>query len=189
MEIVSIILIAVGLSMDSLTVSLAAASTCKNKSTFVFLRFAFTLGFIQAVCTIAGWAAGAELGKYFEQYDHWIAFSLLLIIGGKMLYEGIKHKDSEEKPEINMNNFFVVTGLGIATSIDAAVVGVSLSFVGLNIWVSSVIIMTVTFAFSYFGLFSGDFIKRKLKHLPVEIIGGLFLVGIGVKVLVEHLLQ
>jgi manganese efflux pump family protein len=189
MELLSIILIAIGLSMDSLTVSMAAAATCKNKVTFVFLRFAFTLGFIQAVCTIAGWAAGAELKEYFEAYDHWIAFGLLLVIGGKMLYEGIKHRNSEEKPEINMNNFFVVTGLGIATSIDAAVVGVSLSFVGLNIWVSALIIMLITFAFSYLGLFSGEFIRRKLKRLPVEIIGGFFLIGIGIKVLVEHMIN
>lgn len=189
MQFLTILLIAVGLSMDSLTVSLAAASTCKQKNTFVFLRFAFTLGFIQAVCTIAGWAAGSELEKYLMNFDHWIAFGLLLIIGGKMLFEGIKHKDSESKPEINMNNFFVVTGLGIATSIDAAVVGVSLSFVGLNIWVSALIIMIVTFAFSYFGLFSGDFIRRRLKKFPIEIVGGLFLIGIGIKVLVEHLVN
>jgi len=187
MELLSILLIAVGLSMDSLTVSMAAASSYRNKTTFIYLRFAFTLGFIQAVCTLGGWAAGAELTKYLEDYDHWIAFGLLVIIGGKMLYEGIKHKDSEEKPEINMDNFFVVTGLGIATSIDAAVVGVSLSFVGINIWVSAVIIMLVTFAFSYIGLFSGDIIRRKLKRVPVEVVGGVFLIGIGIKIIIEHL--
>ena len=86
-----------------------------------------------------------------------------------------------------MDNFFVVTGLGIATSIDAAVVGVSLSFVGINIWVSAVIIMLVTFAFSYFGLFSGDIIRRKLKRVPVEVVGGVFLIGIGIKIIIEHL--
>lgn len=187
MELLSILLIAVGLSMDSLTVSMAAASSYRNKTTFIYLRFAFTLGFIQAVCTLGGWAAGAELTKYLEDYDHWIAFGLLVIIGGKMLYEGIKHKDSEEKPEINMDNFFVVTGLGIATSIDAAVVGVSLSFVGINIWVSAVIIMLVTFAFSYIGLFSGGIIRRKLKRVPVEVVGGVFLIGIGIKIIIEHL--
>jgi manganese efflux pump family protein len=186
-EILSILLIAIGLSMDSLTVSMAAASSYRNKTTFIYLRFAFTLGFIQALCTLGGWAAGAELTKYLQDFDHWIAFGLLLIIGGKMLYEGIKHKDSEQKPEINMDNFFVVTGLGIATSIDAAVVGVSLSFVGINIWISALIIMLVTFGFSYLGLFSGDLIRRKLKRLPVEVIGGVFLIGIGVKVLIEHL--
>jgi|AntAceMinimDraft_14_1070370.scaffolds.fasta_scaffold88347_2 putative Mn2+ efflux pump MntP len=186
-ELFSILIIAIGLSMDSLTVSLAAATACKTKSTFVFLRFAFTLGFIQAAFTVAGWAAGAELGKYFMDFDHWIAFGLLLLIGGKMLYEGFKHRDSGVKREINMNNFFVVTGLGIATSIDAAVVGVSLSFVGVNIWISSAIILIVTFVFSYFGLFSGNVIRKKLKKFPIEIVGGLFLIGIGIKVLIEHL--
>lgn len=182
-------MIAIGLSMDSLTVSMAASATCKNKNTFVFLRFAFTLGFIQAICTIAGWAAGAELSKYVQNSDHWIAFGLLLIIGGKMIFEGIKHKDDKEKPEINMNNFFVVTGLGIATSIDAAAVGVSLSFAGINIWIASLIIFAVTFLFSYFGLFGGGLIRKKLKKLPIEILGGIVLIGIGIKILVEHLVN
>lgn len=189
MEFISIILVATALSMDSLAVSMAAASSYKNKTTFIYLRFAFTLGFIQAVCALGGWAAGIELTKYFQAYDHWIAFGLLLFIGGKMLYEGIKHKDLEEKPEINMNNFFVVTGLGIATSIDAAVVGFSLSFAGINIYVSALIIMIVTFSFSYIGLFSGNLIRKKLKRLPVEVIGGIFLVGIGTKILIEHLVN
>lgn len=189
MDNVLIVLIAIGLSMDSLTVSMAAAATCKSKSNFVFLRFAFTLGFIQAVCTIAGWAAGTELNKYLQIYDHWIAFGLLLMIGGKMIFEGIKHKDSEEKPEINMNSFFVVTGLGIATSIDAAAVGLSMSFAGINIWIASLIIFAVTFLFSYLGLYSGDFIRKNLRKLPVEIIGGFVLIGIGIKIFVEHFIN
>ncbi|MDD4150050.1 MAG: manganese efflux pump MntP family protein [Bacteroidales bacterium] len=153
------------------------------------IRFAFILGFIQATFTIAGWAAGAELVKHFQAYDHWIAFVLLLIIGGKMLYEGIKHRKLENKPKINMNNIFVVAGLGVATSIDAAIVGLSLSFVGLNIWLSAFIILIVTFIFSYIGLYSGSFIKQKLRILPIEIIGGVFLIAIGTKVLIEHLIN
>lgn len=186
-DFLEILIIAIGLSMDSLTVSLAASATCKKKNLFVFLRFAFTLGFIQAGFTIAGWAAGVELGKYFADFDHWIAFGLLLIIGGKMLYEGIKNKEDENKPEINMNSFFVVTGLEIATSIDAAVVGVSMSFVGLNIWIAAAIIFLITFMFSYFGLESGNVIKSKLRRLPVEIIGGVLLVAIAIQTLIEHL--
>jgi putative Mn2+ efflux pump MntP len=189
MELISVLIIAIGLSMDSLTVSMAASATCKKKNTFVFVRFSATLAFIQAVFTVAGWAAGSEVQQYFENFDHWIAFVLLLIIGGKMLYEGFKHRGTEDKPEINMNNFFVVTGLGIATSIDALVVGVSMSFIDLNIWISAAIIMSVTFLFSYIGLFFGDVLKRKFKYFPVEIVGGLFLVAIGLKVLIEHLMS
>lgn len=188
MNIVSILVVAVGLSIDSLTVSIAAASTCKQKNNFVFLRFAFTLGFIQALCAIAGWAAGSELIKYIEEYDHWVAFALLSIIAGKMFYDGFAHKDSEDKPEINMRNFFVVAGLGIATSIDAAVVGLSMSFAGFNIWISALIIMIVTFCFSYMGLISGQIIRKALRKFPIEIVGGLFLLGIGVKILAEHLM-
>ncbi|MDD4217636.1 MAG: manganese efflux pump MntP family protein [Bacteroidales bacterium] len=185
----TVLLIAIGLSMDSLTVSVAAAPTCTKPNNFIFFRFAFILGFIQATFTIAGWAAGAELAKHFQAYDHWIAFALLLIIGGKMLYEGIKHHDYEKKPKLNMNNVFVVAGLGVATSIDAAIVGVSLPFVGLNIWITALIIMIVTFVFSYIGLYGGKFVRKHLKILPIEIIGGVFLIAIGTKVLIEHLVR
>ncbi|MDD2635570.1 MAG: manganese efflux pump MntP family protein [Bacteroidales bacterium] len=183
-----ILLIATGLSMDSFAVSIATVPSCAKPNNFVFVRFALILGFIQAIFTIAGWAAGTKLTKHFLAFDHWIAFALLLIIGSKMLYDGIKHKNYAQEVKLNMNNFFVVAGLGVATSIDAVVVGVSLPFVGLNIWMSGVIIMIVTFVFSYIGLHSGTFIKQKLKILPIEIIGGLFLIAIGTKVLIEHLI-
>lgn len=189
MQIVSILVIAIGLSMDSLAVSMATACSYKNKTTYINLRFAFTLGFIQALSLIAGWAAGLELTKILQKYDHWIAFLLLLIIGGKMLVEGIKHKEQKIKQEINMDNFFTVTGLGIATSIDAAIVGVSLPFVGLNIWISAFIIFIITFCFSYFGLLGGEFIRKRLRNIPIEIIGGLFLIELGTKVLIEHLIN
>lgn len=185
----SILLIAIGLSIDSLTVSVASASACKQKSNWIFFRFALILGFIQATFIIAGWATGIELENYFKIYDHWLAFVLLSFIGGKMLYDGIKCKNEEEKPQINIKNFFVVAGLGVATSIDALVVGISLPLMNLNIWLSAIIIFLTTFAFSIVGLFSGDIIKRKFNKFPIEFIGGLFLIGIGVKVLVEHLIQ
>lgn len=189
MNIISILLISIGLSMDSLAVSIATACSYKNKTHFINLRFSFTLAFIQAVCIIAGWAAGSELSKKFQQYDHWIVFILLAIIGGKMLYDGIIKTEEKGNAEINMDNFFVVTGLGIATSIDAAIVGVSLPFVGINIWQTALIIFIITFSLSYLGLVSGDILRKKLRKLPIEIIGGFFLIGIGVKVLIEHLVN
>ena len=187
MEIISILLISVGLSMDSLAISIATACSCENKTKFTNLRFALILAFVQAICIVVGWLAGSSLTKMFQQYYHWIAFALLTIIGGKMLIDGIRKRDNTA--EINMNNFFVVVGLGIATSIDAVVVGVSLPFAGINIWLTALIVFFTTFTLSYLGLISGNFLRKKFKRLPVEIIGGLFLIGIGIKVLLEHLIN
>ncbi len=188
-DLLTVLIIAIGLSMDSLAVSIAAAPKCTKQKKLTFIRFAFILGFIQSTFTIAGWAAGAELAKHFQAYDHWIAFALLLIIGGKMLYDGIKHRVSENTAKINLNNVFVIAGLGVATSIDAAIVGFSLSFVGLNIWITSLIIMIVTFVFSYIGLYGGKFVRQNLKKTPIEIVGGVFLIAIGTKILIEHLVR
>jgi len=189
MGILSILSIATGLSIDSLTVSIASASACKEKSKWLFIRFALIFGIVQAFFIILGWIAGLSLEKHFKAYDHWIAFVLLAFIGGKLLYEGLTNKEPEKKSNVNFNNIFVVISLGIATSIDALVVGVSLPLMNLNIWLSAFIIFVVTFIFSYLGLFSGDFIKRKFKRISIEIIGGIFLIGIGAKVLMEHLVN
>lgn len=184
--IITIFLISVGLSMDTLVVSLAAASTCKNKIKYVFLRFAFTMGFIQSMGILTGYIIGSELEKIIKDYDHWIAFLLLLIIGGKMLFEGFKHKNSEVKPQINMNSFFVVTGLGIATSIDAGIVGIGISLAGYNIFITAFIVFVITFLFSYLGLFGGHLIRTIFKKMPAEHIGGIVLILIGIKILLEH---
>ncbi|MDR2010794.1 MAG: manganese efflux pump MntP family protein [Bacteroidales bacterium] len=189
MGLFSILSIATGLSIDSLTVSMASVSTCKEKKTGQFIRFALILGLVQAFFLILGWAAGLGLEKYFKTYDHWIAFILLSFIGGKMIYEGFTNKDEDQKKEINFNNLFLITCLGIATSIDALAIGVTLPLINLNIWLSALITLLVTFTFSLIGLFSGNFIKNKFKNIPIEVIGGLFLLGIGVKVFIEHLVN
>jgi putative Mn2+ efflux pump MntP len=185
MGIFSILTIAVALSVDSLTVSMASGSAGKEKKTGQFIRFAMILGLIQSIFIIGGWAAGIGLEKYFKVYDHWIAIILLAFIGGKMIYEGIANKDDEGK-EINFNNLFVIICLGIATSIDALAIGVTIPLISSNIWMPALIIFIVTFIFSLIGLFSGNFIKNKFKNFPIEIIGGAFLIVIGIKVFADH---
>jgi putative Mn2+ efflux pump MntP len=189
MGILSILPIAIGLSIDSLTISVASASVCKKKNRWLFIRFAIVLGITQAIFILLGWIAGLSLEKHFKAYDHWIAFALLLFIGGKLIFESLKNKDSKEKSSIDFNNILIIIGLGIATSIDALVVGISLPLMNLNIWLSSIIILVVTFIFSYLGLFFGDFMKSKLKRFSIEVIGGIFLITIGVKVFIDHLIS
>lgn len=182
---VSILVIAIALSLDSFTVSLAAG-TCfnKNKHSRSFLRFAFILAIIQGIFTLLGWFMGYELEQFIGSFDHWVAFALLCAIGIKMFYDGLKHK-SKRKP-IRVNSIAVNIGLGIATSVDALIVGLSLSLLDYNIYISALIISVVTFIFSISALKLGDLLKRKIKF-PVEIAGGLMLIIIGISVLFEHL--
>ncbi len=188
LQIFTIILISIGLSMDTFAVSMAAAATNVKKNRFIFFRFAFTMGFIQAIGIAVGYTIGSGLDKLIKDFDHWIAFFLLLIIGGKMLWEGYKNHNSNEKTEIDMNNFFIVTGLGIATSIDAGTVGIGISIAGYNIWLTSIIVFLITSIFSYVGLMGGRLIKSIFKKLPAEYIGGIVLIIIGIKILLEHTL-
>ena len=186
LDILTIFVLAVGLSMDTFAVSMTAGLTDRYKIKFIYYRFAFTMGFIQALGILIGYFLGIGLEKLISEFDHWIAFSLLVIIGGKMLIEGIKNKGCTKRSTINMNNFYIVTGLWIATSIDAGIVGIGISLTGYNIILTTTLIFIITFLFSCFGLFGGKFICKYFNNFPAEIIGGIVLIILGIKVLIEY---
>lgn len=186
LDVVTILFLAVGLSMDTFAVSMTAGLTDRYKIKFIYYRFAFTMGFIQALGILIGYYLGMGLEKLIYDFDHWIAFTLLVIIGGKMLIEGLKYKGFAKRNTINMNNFYMVTGLGIATSIDAGIVGIGISLAGYNIILVTTLIFIVTFLFSCLGLFGGKYICKHFKNFPAEIIGGIVLIILGFKVLIEH---
>jgi len=133
---------------------------------------------------IIGWLAGLSVIEVISSFDHWLAFGLLSLIGCKMIYESIKMEPS--KKEINPLNIYFLSILSVATSIDALAVGLSFAF--LRVFIAILIIVTgaVTFLLSFFGVFAGNrfgnfFGKR------IEMVSGLVLIGIGIKILVEHL--
>ncbi len=183
MDIISIVIIAIGLSMDSFAVSITNGLTIKEinlKKTFIIT---FSLALFQALMPLLGWFIGTGFKKYITEIDHWIAFLLLSFIGFKMIYEGIKKNGNSEKSELN---FIVLIGQSIATSIDAFAVGISFAFLNSSITIPVIIIGIVTLIISFIGLSLGKFLGMKSGR-SAEIFGGLVLIGIGIKVLIEHL--
>ncbi len=183
MDIFSIILIAIGLSMDSFAVSIANGLCIKNLNAKRVLLISFSLAIFQAVMPLIGWFAGIGIEKYIQEIDHWVAFVLLGFIGVKMIYEGSMKSETPKDSELKI---LTLIGQSIATSIDAFVVGISFALLNLSIITPVFIIGFVTFAFSLLGLQLGKYFGKKIGK-SVEVFGGIVLVGIGLKILIEHL--
>lgn len=182
----AIFLLALGLSMDATAVAAARGlATPKILPKHVALVALFFGGF-QALMPLIGWLVGAQVGPLVQKWDHWIAFVLLGAIGGKMLYEawaGDEDEDDEAKDLYGLKVMFV---LAVATSIDALAVGVTLPMLDAPLVLSLVTIGVTTAVLSALGLFAGRKFGAMLgKRLDVA--GGLVLIGLGVKILVEHL--
>lgn len=184
MSFITIGLLAIALAMDCFAVSVSMGIVLRRFEWRPIMTASFLFGLFQGLMPIIGWLLCINLESYIKDFDHWIAFILLSFIGGKMLVEAFS--GSEEQKVLNPHSLRTLFMLAIATSIDALAVGVSFSVLGGNIYLSSAIIAVVAFAFSVvgaiIGIKMGNFCGAKS-----EIIGGLILVGIGVKILVEHL--
>ncbi|NOY38323.1 MAG: manganese efflux pump [Chlorobi bacterium] len=183
MDFVSIILIAIGLSMDSFVVSLTNGLTIYNINTTKIIAISFSLAFFQATMPLIGWFAGMGIEKYITAIDHWVAFLLLAFIGIRMIYEGVNRKDLNYHTELNL---LTLLGQSVATSIDALVVGISFAILNFSIWIPVLIIGFVTFGFALTGLYLGKYFGKKTGRF-VSVIGGLVIIGIGIKILIEHL--
>lgn len=184
MNLLEGVLIAIGLAMDCLAVSISCGLTIKDINRFDALKLGIFFGGFQGMMAFIGWLGGTGFREYIQNIDHWIAFVLLLIIGVKMIMEGL----GEEKNEgfLNIRKLRVLLLLSIATSIDALAVGISLAFLSVPILFPVIIIGLMSFVFAFFGTMIGD----RVGHVfggRIEVLGGIILIGIGVKVLVEHL--
>lgn len=184
MGIISILLIAVGLAMDSLAVSISGGIVMRPFCMRQSLRLALTMGIFQGGMTLLGWLMGVSFSSYITAFDHWIAFILLGFLGGKMIYESF----GEEETTISSFSTKTLFTLGVATSIDALAVGVSMAFLKTSIYFPAFIIGFVTFALSLIGVISG-YRFGKIKGINVELFGGIILIAIGVKILIEHLME
>ncbi len=185
MNIITILGIAVGLSMDAFAVAVACGFSSRNVRVRDASRIAIYFGLFQAIMPILGWASGLCIKDVIQNLDHWIAFGLLSIIGGKMIYESFSLTE-EQSAGCNVKTLKLL-GLSVATSIDALAVGLSLSFLNIKIALPSLIIGAITFTLSFAGVFLG----KRFGHLfekKIEVLGGLILIGIGVKILLEHML-
>ncbi|MDP8201072.1 MAG: manganese efflux pump MntP family protein [Candidatus Tenebribacter burtonii] len=184
MNIITIILIAFGLAMDAFAVSIASGVTLKCFKVRPALRVAFFFGGFQALMPVLGWLAGTSFQHYIAAFDHWIAFGLLTFIGGKMIYESFLIEKAESK--CDPNNLITVFVLSIATSIDALAVGLSFSALQVQIIQPAIIIGIITFLLSLLGVYLGGKFGSLFEN-KIEFIGGTVLIGIGLKILIEHL--
>jgi len=185
MDFIVIIGIAVGLSMDALAVSIANGFMIKQLRVRHALRIAFFFGFFQAMMPLIGWAAGITFSQYITSVDHWIAFGLLLLVGGRMIWESLSGSKKGEAVK-NCLHFPTLLMLSIATSIDALAVGVSFAFLDMTIWLPILIIGLITFVICFIGVNIGSRLGPVFGN-KLGIIGGIVLIGIGIKILIEHL--
>jgi len=185
MQIIEIILIAIGLSFDTFAVSISAGLTNNSIKFKQAIKVAFVFAFFQALMPFLGWLGGSQIEEFITAIDHWIAFGLLTLIGIKMVLDSFKK--GEEK-QFNTTKISVLIGAGIATSIDALIVGVSFAFIDFNIIHSVLIIGFTTFLVAMIGMLFGKQANNKFGK-RFEILGGIILFAIGLKILIEHLIQ
>lgn len=182
MGFIEVFLIGVGLSMDAVCVSMTNGMCYKLKLKMA-LCVGAVFGVFQGLMPVIGYYAASLFAKQIAAYDHWIALILLAIIGGKMLYDGIKGGEEDSCPVLNARTLLVQ---GVATSIDALAIGVSFAALStVNIFGAAGIIATCTFLLSVIAVFVGKKIGNKLGN-KAEIFGGTILLLIGLKIFVEH---
>jgi putative Mn2+ efflux pump MntP len=185
MELLAVIAVAVGLSMDAFAVSVVTGAAYRQLHVRHAIRMAAFFGGFQAFMPAVGYLAGITVKKYIEGIDHWIALVILGSIGLKMIYESFKIK--EERKAMHPANWGLLLALAVATSIDALAVGITLSLITHSIAEAIIIIGVVTFVLSCAGVYIG----KKFGHFfesGIEAIGGMVLIGLGVKILLQHLL-
>lgn len=177
-------LVAIGLAMDAFAVSLGVGATPHAQNRRARFRLAFHFGLFQGLMPILGWLAGSTISQWISTFDHWLAFGLLAYVGGGMIRSGLNH-DLETYLQ-NPSRGKILVMLCIATSLDAMAVGLSMAMIGASIWLPSAIIAIVTFTLSFFGLRAGGGLGQRFGK-RMEIIGGLILLLIGARILVQHL--
>ena len=184
MGLLELFLVAVGLSMDAFAVAVCQGLCMPKLNLRYAAVIALFFGGFQALMPYAGWLLGAQFAGYIQHLDHWLAFLLLAFIGGKMVFDALKQEDGDKDDSpFSVREIFL---LAIATSIDALAVGITFAFLQTNIWVSIGIIGCTTFLLSAVGVFIGHKFGAKHKN-KAELAGGIILILIGLKILLEHL--
>ena len=183
------ILLSAALAMDCLTVSIVAGMIVGKRELRTMLPLAFFMGLFQALMPLIGWALTCSFSHYIEAYDHWVAFTILAVIGGKMIWDAFK---GGEEGGFNPRKFWTMITLSVATSIDALAIGISFACTGYETIGSMVAPLSIidlgSFLFSIAGFLIGSrFGDAVTKRIRPSLLGGLILIGIGVKILIEHL--
>jgi manganese efflux pump family protein len=183
-DLLTVVLIAVGLAMDTFAVSIAKGMTITRGRLRVGLLLASFFGGFQMLMPVIGWLAGLSFKDTIMGVDHWIAFGLLSFIGAKMIYDAFKKEDNQQEDSVKLAS---VLTLAVATSIDALMVGLSFAFLETSILEPIIVIGVITFALSIIGFTFGCSIG-KIFGARIKILGGIILIVIGLRILLEHLL-
>ena len=189
MDIVSLLAMSIALSMDAFSVSICKGLATKKFSVKTALLCGLWFGGFQALMPIIGYYLGSQFEHFITNIDHWIAFGLLAIIGVNMIREALDEKSDGEGQtagECGCTGFKTMLMLAIATSIDALAVGVTFAFLSVNIWKSVLLIGITTFVFSFCGVKIGNIFGSRYSKIA-EITGGVILILLGCKILIEHL--
>jgi manganese efflux pump family protein len=185
MDFITIVAVALGLSFDTFAVSLSYG-VIQNKILFrPAVRIAIVMAFFQSGLLVTGYFLGSLISDIMKAADHWVALILLSVLGIRMLIEGLKKKEKDERRDYSSP--MTLISMAIGTSIDAFAVGISFALLNIRIWYSAVIIGTVTFLASMIAIRIGKSAGERLGN-KVEIIGGLILIAIGIKIFLEHTL-
>ena len=183
MEYLSVLLIAVGLAMDAFAVAICKGLAMRKPGVKAILVIGLWFGFFQAVMPVIGYLLGSSFYSYISEYDHWIAFALLALIGANMIREALSGEEEGVDDSIGFRTMLV---LAIATSIDALAVGISLAMTGDDIFQSAVMIGVVTFLISAVGVKMGSLVGDRFGS-RAELVGGVILILIGLRILLDHL--
>ena len=183
MNFLTLLSLAIALSMDAFSVSICKGLTTKEFSIKTAISCGLWFGFFQALMPVIGYFLGIQFESLITSIDHWIAFGLLFLIGANMIREAFGDEDDKNSSKNDIKTMFL---LAIATSIDALAIGVTFAFLQVNIWTAILIIGVTTFIFSFVGVTIGNFFGSKYSK-PASIIGGVILILIGTKILLEHL--
>lgn len=185
MNISATILLAFGMSMDAFAASIGKGATLHKPKFSEALRTGLIFGAIETLTPLLGWGLGMLASQFVLEWNHWIAFVLLVFLGGRMVIEGFRGGDDEDEEPQHRHGFWLLVTTAIATSLDAMAVGVGLAFLQVNIIATALAIGCATLIMSTLGMMAGRFIGPLLGK-RAEILGGIVLIGIGAQILWAH---
>jgi len=185
MNLSATIILAFGMSMDAFAASIGKGATLHKPKFSEAIRTGLIFGVIETLTPLIGWCLGMLASTVVLEWNHWVAFILLVFLGIRMIYEGIRGNDDEETPKLQRHGFWLLVTTAIATSLDAMAVGVGLAFLQVNIIETALAIGCATMIMSTMGMMLGRFIGPLLGK-RAEILGGVVLIGIGCQILYGH---
>ncbi len=185
MNISATILLAFGMSMDAFAASIGKGATLHKPKFSEALRTGLIFGAIETLTPLIGWGLGMLASQFVLEWNHWIAFVLLVFLGGRMVIEGMRGNSDEDDAPLHRHGFWLLVTTAIATSLDAMAVGVGLAFLQVNIIATALAIGCATLIMSTLGMMVGRFIGPLLGK-RAEILGGIVLIGIGAQILWAH---